>query len=126
MVSERIPHRILERRLGVIAPLAFMAWYRDVVDALDPPDHDVSPPDVAWTIRPSRNTTQAHSTLLPVVLRTAATILHHARVTLATIPSTSKCWPRGDNDGVKAPPVDRPPEKQRFQKYCWVLHLRAT
>src|ERR1700722_6668160 len=64
MVSERIPHRILERRLGVIAPLAFMAWYRDVVDALDPPDHDVSPPYVAWTIRPSRNTTQAHSSSL--------------------------------------------------------------
>src|ERR1700733_12688660 len=64
MVSERIPHRILERRLGVIAPLAFMAWYRDVVDALDPPDHDVSPPDVAWTIHPSRNTTQAHATSL--------------------------------------------------------------
>src|SRR3984957_5312133 len=64
MVSERISHRILERRLGVIAPLAFTGWYRDVVDALDPPDHDVSPPDVAWTIHPSRNTTQAHSTSL--------------------------------------------------------------
>src|SRR5580693_505297 len=64
MVSERIPHRILERRLGVIAPLVFTGWYRDVVDAFDPPDHDVPHPDVAWTIRPSRNTTQAHSTSL--------------------------------------------------------------
>ena len=52
MVSERISHRILERRLGVIASLAFTGWYRDVVDALDPPDHDVSPPDVAWNHSP--------------------------------------------------------------------------
>jgi hypothetical protein len=64
MVIERIPHRILERRLGVIASLAFMAGYRAVVDALDPSDHDVPPPDVAWTIHRSHNTTQAHSTSL--------------------------------------------------------------